>query len=502
MPRDPRPPVAPGTDPSDPGDPDPGALQTPSLRRRVTLVVVLLLAVMLAVLGVTTDLVLRNRLEGQLEQRMLDRAQVGVALADQVEPSELARRLEGNGISVWISTADGTSYTAGPPPVAGPGGRSGGPGQGATAGSKPRATPPAKPAASATSPVVRTGDLLEVTRTLPNAATLSLSADAGEVRRLLDQTRIALLAGALAVLLLATLVIRPVVGRVLRPLDRITGLARSIREGDRGQRLRPDRPGTELGTTAQAFDEMLDAVEGAEEHAVESEARLRGFLSDAAHELRTPIAGIQAAAEHVLRANPERAEREQTLLTLVRESRRAGRLVDDMLLMARIDRGLDLRPTTVDLTQVAGAAVEARRLTHPDARLVVVGEPLALLADGDRVAQVIGNLLDNALRAAGPQGSVRVEIGCEAGQEGGRAVVEVVDDGPGIPRVGRERVFERLVRLDPARSGTDTGAGLGLPIARGIARAHGGDLLALEPRPAAEDSPGHGARFRLTLPLS
>ena len=278
---------------------------------------------------------------------------------------------------------------------------------------------------------------------------------------------------------------------MLRPLDQITALANSIREGDRGERLRPDRPGTELGTTAQAFDGMLDAVEGAERKALDAEQRLRGFLSDAAHELRTPIAGVQAAAEHVLRADPPRDEREQTLLTLVRESRRAGRLVDDMLLMARIDRGLELRTGQVDLLRLAGAAIEARRLTHPEATLQLDGRALLVPGDPDRLMQVLGNLLDNALHAAGPRSVVTVRLRTQ----GDRAELDVEDDGPGVPAEHRERVFERLVRLDTARPRSDTGAGLGLPIARGIAQAHGGSLHAIEP------TEGHGARFRLSLPL-
>ena len=297
-------------------------------------------------------------------------------------------------------------------------------------------------------------------------------------------------------LLLGAAVVRPVVGRAMRPLDRITAVARSIGDGDRGRRLRPDRPATELGTTAQAFDDMLDAVEGAERHALESEQRLRDFLSDAAHELRTPIAGVQASAEHVLRSDPDRLEREQTLLALVRESRRAGRLVDDLLLMARIDRGLPLTPQPVELRGLVAGAVEARRLRHPDAALLVTGEDVVVDADADRVTQVVGNLLDNALRAAGRTARVHVAV---RRTDDGEAVVEVTDDGPGIAADDRERVFERMVRLDAARTPGDSGAGLGLPIARGIARAHGGDLVCA-PRTAG-DTALPGARFRLSLPI-
>ena len=468
--------------------PDGTSLHTPSLRRRLTVVVLVLLAVMLTLLGVTTQVVLGNRLETQLEQRLTERADLGVSLGSQLDPSDLAKRLEGNGISVLLLTSDGQTYAAGPPPpkAAGPGGKA------------------APPVTGATTPVTRSGDTLEVSRTVGSNATLLLTADAGDVQRTLEQVRIALLAGALAVLLAAALVLGPVIGGALRPLDQITALARSIREGDRGDRLHPDRPNTELGTTAKAFDEMLDSVEGAEQQALAAERRLRDFLSDAAHELRTPLAGLQAAGEHLLRANPPREEREQTLVTLLRESRRAGRLVDDMLLMARIDSGLPLEHRAVDLTAVAEAVVEARRLRASSTRLEVrsaASGAVLVHADPDRVAQVVGNLVDNAVRAAGPHGQVRLEVGPSPDLDltgldlaGGLAVLDVVDDGPGIAPADRERVFERLVRLDDGRSRQDSGAGLGLPIARGIARAHGGDLVVVD-----NGSRG-GTRFRLTLP--
>ncbi len=517
--------------PSDAGGP---AMRTPSLRRRLTVVVLVLVAVTLGVLGVTTDVVLRGRLDAQLQQRLLDRAQVAAQLADQLDPENLAKRLSDGTVSVLVVDKDGNTYVEGPPPGADPD-RVGPAGPGGARSQRPVPTAPV--ATSTQSQLTEYDDRIEVTREVGDGATLALSASTNEVSRVLDQTRIALLVGALAVLALCGLVVRPVVARTLRPLDRVTALARGIREGDRGSRLRPDRTDTEIGATAHALDDMLDAVEGAESQALEAERRLRVFLSDAAHELRTPIAGLQAASEHLLRSNPPREEREQTLLTLVRESRRAGRLVDDMLLMARIDRGLDLRPRTVDVTAVAASAVEPRRLRHPEATLVVDGPPVTTEADPDRLAQVVGNLVDNAVRAAGPRGHVTVTVANQTGPDvtgsnqkppnqkppnekasnekpsnetdaGGRAhvVVDVADDGPGIPPADRERVFERLVRLDEARAadgapssgglGAGVGAGLGLAIARGIARAHGGDLVALEP------TAGRGALLRLTLPVT
>ena len=329
--------------------------------------------------------------------------------------------------------------------------------------------------------------MLSVTRELDEGASVTLAADSSDIERTLTQLRIVLLLASVAVLVIAALALGTVVRTALAPLDRMTALAHSITAGDRGRRLRPDRPGTELGRTAGAFDDMLDELEGAERRARDGEVRVREFVSDAAHELRTPVAGVQAAAESMLRTDPPRAERERLAVTVVREARRASRLVEDMLAMAEIDRGLQLHPTPTDLRAVASAAADRSRLRHDRLRVVVSGSSVTVSADADRLAQVLGNLLDNAARASA--GEVRVEVSTSDTQ----ATVDVRDDGPGIPDGDRERVFERLVRLDTARDRDHGGAGLGLPIARGIARAHGGDLVAMP-------STG-GAWFRLSLPV-
>lgn len=463
------------------GPAQPKELHTPPLRRRVTLTVLGLVAVMLLALALTTDVVLSNRLDAQLRQRLLDRAVVASALADQVSPQELVRRLEGDGVSVQFQTSDGQVYTAGPmePPQANPKSSNGKP-------AGPKGGPGGR-----TGEVMQSGKTLEVSRELSGAGTITLLADSDDVSRALNQVRLAFLLAAGVVFALAAMAIGPIVARALRPLQQITGVARSISAGDRGQRLRPDRPDTELGLTAAAFDDMLDAVEGAEQDAVESADRLRAFLSDAAHELRTPLTGIQAAAEHMLRADPDRAEREHTLVALVREARRAGRLVEDMLLMARIDRGLDLQLSEVDLRELTQTVTEIRSLSYSDATLTVTGEPAVVRADADRIAQVIGNLVDNALDATRGTGTVTVAVSLS----NEAAIIEVIDDGPGVAVADTQRIFERLVRLDTARTHQRGGVGLGLPIARGIARAHRGDL------DIVRTSRAQGAQFRLSIPL-
>lgn len=312
-------------------------------------------------------------------------------------------------------------------------------------------------------------------------------------------------AGAIAVIVVALWI---GLARALAPLDAMTRLARDIARGHRGQRLNPSRPGTELGRTAAAFDEMLDALEGAlrttaaaEARARASEQRIRTFVGDAAHELRTPVAGIRALAEAVVQqpADTDSAERERMVVLLAREARRAGRLVDDLLDLARIDAGLHLRRESVDLYDLAAAQLDGMRVLYPHVDFQLDGDHVTAQADAERLAQILVNLLTNACQAMTRNESdetdaaqVRVEVRRTATHDAVEATV--TDTGPGVPQADRERIFDRLVRLDVAR--TD-GSGLGLAIARGLARAHGGDLRCVEPPP---DHPG--ASFALRLPIN
>ena len=343
-----------------------------------------------------------------------------------------------------------------------------------------------------------------------------LAVDPGDDQGVLDRLRAVMVVVGLVGLALTALALLGGVRVALRPLDAMTGLARAITSGDRGGRLRPRRRDTELGRTAAAFDEMLDALdvaqaraEAAADDARRSEVRTRRFLSDAAHELRTPVTSVQALAESLVRrpdADLERRERVAT--TLVRETRRAGSLVADMLELARIEDGPDLVLGDVDLTRPVAAEVERTALLAPSLRVTASGGPAVAVADPGRVAQILANLLDNARRHSPPGGTIAVVVG--SGPDPGRAWVEVTDEGSGVAAEDRERVFDRLVRLDDARvrdaagpetAGPPPGAGLGLAIARGLARAQGGDLIFVEPG----DHPhgrGPGARARLTLPAA
>ncbi|MFI6170748.1 sensor histidine kinase [Nocardia sp. NPDC051052] len=304
------------------------------------------------------------------------------------------------------------------------------------------------------------------------------------------------LIGATAAALLVIVVGLPFgIRRALAPLDTMTLLAGEIAGGRRGRRLSPSRPDTELGRTATAFDEMLDALEGAEARAHASEEQIRAFVADAAHELRTPITGIRAIAQAILQqpldADPE--VRQQMQLLLVREAQRAGRLVDDLVELARIDAGLQLRRTPTDLYDLADAEVDRMRLLRPEIAFELAGDHVVAAVDPDRIRQVLLNLLENACQAMQGHGAVTVLIG------GTDNLAELIvrDTGPGVPRAERDRIFDRLVRLDQAREHRADGAGLGLAVARGIARAHGGDLICTEP-PTGQ----RGAVFVLRLKIA
>ncbi|HTK66927.1 MAG TPA: HAMP domain-containing sensor histidine kinase [Pseudonocardia sp.] len=500
-----------GTDPGTdvrPRGADPGTdvrLRTVSLRRRVVLYSLAVLGVILVAVSVLAEVFVGIGSRADLNSRLADRAALAEQLAERgTPPEDIIDQLASPSIRTRLVTPSGAIYGSrflsddegdragasgqGRPgangqPRSGPGGQFGPGGQAGPASPGPRAARRGPP----TGPVRRL--------TLPDGSRLTLVGDAADIagaQRRLGRLLLYLAAAGLVVAVVALLITTSV---ALRPLDAMTGLARQIAGGDRGRRLAPTRTDTEMGRTAAAFDDMLDALEGAETAARESEARTRQFVADAAHELRTPIAGVRAAAEAGLSMRADGEERDRLQLLLIREAARAGRLVDDLLAMARIDAGLALERGPVELLGLARAEAERTRLLAPTLRVAVTGEPATVLGDAGRLSQILVNLLDNARRHTPPDGEISIGVDRPSP---GWARIRVADSGAGVPDQDRERIFDRLVRLDDARArdggsgagaGAGAGAGLGLAIARGIARAHGGDLRCAE-----------GSVFELTLP--
>ena len=457
-----------------------GPLHTVSLRRRVTVTMLALLAAVLAAVIVTVNLVLSGTLHDDLKARLADRAGYAVVLEQQgVGGQTLADKLTGGGVFSVFTSGQGRfiGRDQGPP---GPG--------------RPPGAPPPRTTAPATIVYSQSGNNLVATVTLP-AGKLTVQASMMDIDRTMSELiRIEWLAGG-GILLGAALLSIRLVGTALKPLRRMSEVARTIAAGARGRRLRPSAPRTDLGQAAAAFDTMLDALEAAEQHAQQAEASMRQFLADASHDLRTPLAGMLAGSEQLLRnGSRSRAELEGQLVAVIRQGRRAARLVDDLVLMARLsgtaERELALvPPPPVSLTEVVRAETEGAALRHP---LVRVGSRLpaavSVRADRDALHRAVTNVLENAATAAGPGGEVLVDVGLRDGW----AVLTVSDNGPGVASADRERIFDRFVRLDDARSGG--GSGLGLPISRALIRAAGGELTCEDP------VAGRGGSFRLRLP--
>lgn len=468
-------------------------MRTRSLRLRVIVGVLTLLAVVLLAGGVLIERTLSSQLRGDLTQRLIDRVGYSEILAGNgYSGAQIASALRGNdGISVAYTDAHGNTVAGVPssPGAAGPGGPPG----------PPRGHAPAAVAAD----VRVTSDSGGITAKLDVAGgTIAATGSTYDITQTLHRLRTIELVAGLATLAVVALLLTGVVSVALRPLTRMTGLARAIARGDRGNRLRPANTRTELGRTAEAFDEMLNALEAAEreartaaEHATAAEERMRRLLADVSHELRTPIATLQARAETLLRQNPPRERREELAFGMVSDTRRAARLVDDLLLMNRLEQAPadQVRARPVDLAAVVTAVVYEQRVLSPQVRFVAdtagAVDGAWVSGDPERLAQILANLLANARRAVDDRGEVTVSV--HAGATA--VVVDVGDSGPGVPPGDRERVFDRFVRLDDARSRADGGSGLGLPISRALARAHGGDLVCAD---AAV-----GARFVLTLPV-
>ncbi len=314
--------------------------------------------------------------------------------------------------------------------------------------------------------------------------------------------RTMLIVGAAAMLItigLAWLVIR----RGLLPLERMTRTAEEISAGDLAHRAGIPHDDTEVGRLGAAFDTMLDSVEDAfaeQAAALDAKARsedqLRRFVADASHELRTPLTAVRGYAD-LYRAGglADPADLDRAMDRIGTESRRMGDLVEDLLLLARLDQGRPLRRDRVDLSRVTADAVADAHAVEPhrpidaaiDAGIVVTG-------DEDRLRQVVGNLLANG-RIHTPAGSpLAVTLARMPGGEE-TAELRVVDHGPGIdPAVGA-RVFDRFYRTDTGRSRGTGGTGLGLSIVASLVHAHGGAV-------GHEPTPGGGATFVVQLPIA
>ena len=287
----------------------------------------------------------------------------------------------------------------------------------------------------------------------------------------------------LASILLAFFAVRSVVVRSLRPLNRLAATAQAVSnlELDRGEVTVPRvaaedaNPTSEVGRVGQAFNHMLDNVEGALAVRQQSETKLRQFVADASHELRNPLASIRGYSELTRRSRDELPEPTQHALSRIEsESDRMSTLVEDLLLLARLDSGPNLDITRTDLTEIIVNAVSDAQVAGRDHlwRLSLPDEPVEAMADSHRLHQVVVNLLANA-RTHTPAGT---EVTTSLSREGQWAVVSIHDNGPGIAPEVLPTVFERFTRAEASRyrKSGEKSTGLGLAIVQAVVGAHGG----------------------------
>ncbi|HEV7523740.1 MAG TPA: HAMP domain-containing sensor histidine kinase [Acidimicrobiia bacterium] len=277
----------------------------------------------------------------------------------------------------------------------------------------------------------------------------------------------------------------------LRPLEHMQETAGAIAAGDLSRRIDVADENTEVGRLGLALNEMMQQIETAFEARAASESRLRRFVGDASHELRTPLTSIRGYAELFRRGAADRPEDlAKAMRRIEEEANRMGSLVDDMLLLARLDQGRPLEHQPVDLTRITRDAVDDARAVAPN-RPIDFAPNGAVFVPGDeaRLRQVLGNLLQNANRHTPPDTPVHVRVSTTDDE----AVIEVADEGPGMPSEDADRAFERFWRSDPSRTRSSGGAGLGLAIVAAIAAAHGGTA-------DVQSEPGRGAIFRVHLP--
>ncbi|HEX6489092.1 MAG TPA: HAMP domain-containing sensor histidine kinase [Candidatus Dormibacteraeota bacterium] len=278
----------------------------------------------------------------------------------------------------------------------------------------------------------------------------------------------------------------------LRPLARIESTAAAIAAGDLAQRVEIAEPGTEVGRLGLALNAMLTQIEGAFAERTRSEQQLRQFMAAASHELRTPLTSIRGYAE-MLRRGAEGSARDAGVARrrIEEETVRMTGLVDDMLLLARLDQGRPLESQRVDLARLAADACEDARAVAPS-RLITLEAPPELWLRGDeaRLRQATGNLVRNALVHTPPGEPIEVSVRGEDGQ----AILDVIDHGRGLGSDEKRRIFEPFYRGGIGRSRDQGGAGLGLSIVAAVVAAHRGTVQVL-------DTDGHGATFRVMLPL-
>jgi len=322
-----------------------------------------------------------------------------------------------------------------------------------------------------------------------------------EIRTTIARLNIVIIAVVVIVVLVAASIGTFLVRYALKPLDRITETASAVTKQplDRGDvrlalRVPPQYANTEseVGQVGSALNLMLDHVDEAFQSRFESEEKMRQFVADASHELRTPLASIRGYAELTKRGGEKLSkDMKQAVDRIESESIRMTSLVEDLLLLARLDEGHTLQMESVDLAQIVRDALSDAYVTSPEREWGAEGveDPVLITGDGSAIHQVVVNLLANARVHTPPGTSVEVRVK----QSSDKTVVQVEDSGPGIPRDARKKLFERFARGDSSRARSSGSTGLGLSIVDTIVKAHGGSV-------GLTSKPGKTV-FTVTLPV-
>lgn len=294
------------------------------------------------------------------------------------------------------------------------------------------------------------------------------------------------------ILLLIAFAARQVIKISMKPLENVEATAEKIAAGDLSARLENFEPNTEVGRLSSSLNTMLGRIEESFAIRTESENKLRRFIADASHELRTPLTAIRGFAElHRQGAVPDGAKTKELLGRIEKESMRMGALVEDLLLLARLDQSRAIEFNPVDLVHVIEETVASASAAGPDNKIIVeMPAELFVLGDSGRIYQVMTNLLANARIHTPPGSSIHVLARTE--EDG--AYISVSDDGPGLSEDDQKRIFERFFRADPSRQRTSQeGSGLGLSIVDSVMQAHGGKV-------GVVSKPGQGTVFTLFFP--
>lgn len=282
---------------------------------------------------------------------------------------------------------------------------------------------------------------------------------------------------------------RQVIKLSMKPLEKIEETAEKIAAGDLSARLNNFEPDTEVGRLSTSLNTMLSRIEESFAARAESEDKLRRFVADASHELRTPLTSIRGFAElHRQGAVPDGEKTRELIGRIEKESMRMGYLVEDLLMLARMDQSRELVMTDVDLTHLVTEAVSSAQAAGPEHPVTMdIAHGVHTQGDADKIYQVVTNLLANA-RAHTPEGT-KIHVATYSDENG--SYVTVADNGPGLSLADQERIFERFYRVDTSRQrNSREGSGLGLSIVDEVMKAHGGTV-------SVASEPGNGATFTL-----